>query len=110
MKSLSQISEPLQKMSVMSRAWRAPSTLIQRKCPCGGKPGPTGECAECRNQRLSRKRQKRSSPLGAHTNWFVPPIVTNGPASSGQPLDPATRAFTEPRFDPDVIPVHLHTQ
>ncbi len=26
--------------------------LIQRKCACGGSPGPTGECAECRARRL----------------------------------------------------------
>jgi Domain of unknown function (DUF4157) len=108
MKSLSQISEPLQKMSVMSRAWCAPSTLMQRKCPCGGKPGPTGECAECRNQRLSRKRQMRSSPLEAHTNWFVPPIVNNVLGSSGQPLDRSTRAFMEPRFGHDFSRVRVH--
>lgn len=24
---------------------------LQRKCACGGTPGPTGECAECRRQR-----------------------------------------------------------
>lgn len=26
---------------------------LQRKCACGGTPGPTGECAECKRQRLS---------------------------------------------------------
>ncbi len=25
--------------------------LLQRKCACGGAPGPTGECAECRRKR-----------------------------------------------------------
>lgn len=28
---------------------------LQRKCACGGTPGPTGECAECRKKRLERK-------------------------------------------------------
>jgi hypothetical protein len=30
--------------------------LLQRKCACGGTPGPDGECAECRQKRLSRRR------------------------------------------------------
>jgi hypothetical protein len=29
------------------------SGLLQRKCACGGTPGPTGECEECRKKRLS---------------------------------------------------------
>ena len=33
-----------------SRLW---SGLLQRKCTCGGTPGPTGECAECKRKRLS---------------------------------------------------------
>ena len=24
--------------------------LLQRKCACGGTPGPAGECAECREE------------------------------------------------------------
>ena len=31
------------------------NNLLQRKCACGGKPGPTGECEECRKKRLQRK-------------------------------------------------------
>lgn len=27
---------------------------LQRKCACGGTPGPTGECAACRRKRLQR--------------------------------------------------------
>src|SRR5438132_1245685 len=26
--------------------------VVQRKCACGGTPGPTGECEECRKKRL----------------------------------------------------------
>ena len=29
---------------------------LQRKCACGGTPGPTGECAACRRKRLQRER------------------------------------------------------
>lgn len=28
------------------------SSVLQRKCVCGGTPGPTGECAACRRKRL----------------------------------------------------------
>jgi len=27
--------------------------MLQRKCACGGTPGPTGECAACRHKRLA---------------------------------------------------------
>ncbi len=43
----------------------ARSGVLQRKCACGGTPGPTGECAECR----------RKKPLGV----------------SGTPLQPKLR-------------------
>jgi hypothetical protein len=29
-------------------------TRLQRKCACGGTPGSTGECEECRNKRQSK--------------------------------------------------------
>ncbi len=29
--------------------------MLQRKCACGGTPGPTGECAACRAKRLQRQ-------------------------------------------------------
>jgi hypothetical protein len=34
----------------------APTNLLQRKCACGGTPGPTGECATCRAKRLGLQR------------------------------------------------------
>jgi hypothetical protein len=47
--------------------------LLQRKCACGGTPGPTGECAACRAKRLSLQRR----------------AVETGPAST--PDDPYER-------------------
>jgi hypothetical protein len=35
----------------------ARSGLLQRKCSCGGTPGPSGECAECRRERLTLQRR-----------------------------------------------------
>lgn len=34
-----------------------PTGLVQRKCDCGGAPGPSGECAECRKKRLTGDAQ-----------------------------------------------------
>src|SRR6266446_6403814 len=83
-------------------AWTATPArggLLQRKCACGGTPGPTGECAECRKKRLQRKAQ--NSELASRDSSSVPFIVHEVLRSPGQPLDSATRAFMEPRFDHD---------
>jgi hypothetical protein len=69
---------------------------LQRKCACGGTPGPTGECEACRKKRLQRKANDPSSFNSQPSE--VPPIVDEVLRSPGQPLDPATRAFMEPRF------------
>ena len=85
----------------------APRGLLQRKCACGGTPGPTGECEACRKKRLQRKAQNRE--LGIRNDSPVPPIVHEVLRSPGQPLDPATRAFMEPRFGHDFSQVRVHT-
>jgi Domain of unknown function (DUF4157) len=80
--------------------------LLQRKCACGGTPGLTGECAECRRKRL----------LGSQRNLFdqadqseVPPIVHEVLRSPGQPLDPAMRTYMGMRFGHDFSQVRVHT-
>lgn len=79
------------------------SGLLQRKCACGGTPGPDGECAACRKQRLQRQAGGQTTPATA------PPIVADALRSSGQPLDATTRAFMEPRFGHDFGQVRVHT-
>jgi hypothetical protein len=81
----------------------APSGLLRRKCACGGTPGPSGECAECRKRRLQRRFKDRAEPSA------VPPIVHEVLRSPGRPLDPATRSFMEPRFGHDFGRVRVHT-
>jgi hypothetical protein len=87
------------------------SKLLQRKCACGGTPRPTGECEECRRKReaviLQRKVAQPSTLNDQHSE--VPPIVHEVLQSSGQPLDPATRAFMELRFNHDFSHVRVHT-
>lgn len=85
--------------------------LLQRKCACGGTPGPTGECEECRKKRQAGTLQRfagRPSVSKAQPSG-VPPIVQEVLRSQGQPLDPATRAFMEPRFGHDLSNVRVHT-
>src|SRR5437868_1692246 len=83
------------------------SGVLQRKCACGGIPGPSGECEECRKKKL--KRKTRSSESGARNDVSVPPIVHQVLRSPSQPLDSTTRAFMEPRFGHDFSHVRLHT-
>lgn len=78
--------------------------ILQRKCACGNHTGG-GECKDCRKkkQNLQRRKGNGSEPIG------VPPVVHDVLRSSGQPLDPATRAFMEPRFGYDFSGVRVHT-
>jgi hypothetical protein len=59
--------------------------LLQRKCACGGTPGPTGECEECRKKRLQGKAQNSA---GGHLT---------------------TRGFMEPRGGHDFSKVRVHS-
>jgi hypothetical protein len=84
---------------------------MQRKCACGGTPGPTGECETCRKKReptaLQRAADHRSSFNARRSG--VPQIVHEVLHSPGQPLDASTRAFMEPRFGHDFSHVRIHT-
>jgi len=83
-----------------------PRGLLQRKCACGGTPGPGGECEECRKKRLQRKVTQPSTLNHQHSE--VPPIVHDVLRSPGQQLDAETRAFMEPRFGHDFHNVRVH--
>src|SRR6266498_4391404 len=77
---------------------------LRRKCACGGMPGPTGECQECRKKRLQRNPTSES-----RNESVVPAIVHEVLRSSGQPLDTSTRAIMEPRLGHDFSCVRVHT-
>ena len=84
--------------------------LLQRKCACGGTPGRSGECEECRKKRASGKLLRPSAqpstldPQPAE----VPPLVHEVLRSPGRPLDMVTRAFMEPRLGHDFSQVQVH--
>jgi hypothetical protein len=121
-------------------------TLVQRKCVCGGTPGPTGECEECRKKRSTLQtkldvnepgdiyeqeadriaNQVLTGPANAlmsesplriqrlpgrskEQSDAAPASVYQVLATSGGRLEPATRAFFEPRFGFDFSRVRIHT-
>lgn len=80
-----------------------PSGLLQRRCACGSHT-PGAECVECEKKggNLLRKAAEQR-----HVSE-VSPIVHEALRSPGQSLDPATRAFFEPRFGHDFSQVRVH--
>jgi len=79
---------------------------LQRTCACGGtcptcQPAPTGH----EHERLQTLRVGS----GDHGQTAVPPLVHEVLRSPGQPLDPAARAFMEPRFGHEFSHVRVHT-
>jgi Domain of unknown function (DUF4157) len=87
----------------------SPMKRLQRKCSCGSESSQSGECEQCRSKRTSLSRQAGQSGFGTQHDQFAPPIVQNVLGSGGQPLDPAIRAFMEPRFGHDFGRVRVHT-
>ncbi|HEX6370230.1 MAG TPA: DUF4157 domain-containing protein [Longimicrobium sp.] len=98
---------------------RPPGTLLQR-CACGG------TCPRCRDAQRKQQQQQqqqqqqeqeqeqqilqaRPIPAQPAGEAQAPPVVHEVLRSAGQPLDPATRAFMEPRFGRDFSGVRIHT-
>ena len=76
--------------------------VVQRRCACGGTPGPEGECAACKAKRLQR------AAVGAGPQ-VAPPIVHEVLGSAGRPLEPGVRGEMEARFGHDFSQVRVHT-
>jgi uncharacterized protein YcfJ/uncharacterized short protein YbdD (DUF466 family) len=83
----------------------AAHAVLQRKCACGGNPGPSGECEQCRLKKLPLQRQAQN--LAA--THGIPSVVHDVLRSPGQPLDMNARAFMERRFGHDFGNVRIHT-
>jgi hypothetical protein len=71
------------------------SFRVQRTC---------GSCEDEEEKQLQRKEQGVNSVV----HEPVPSIVNQALSSPGEPLEPATRAFFEPRFGFDFSDVRLH--
>lgn len=73
-------------------------------CACGG------ECSDCKGTPTADKHVQPARVDQQHQGTTAaPPIVHAALRSGGQPLDPATRAFMEPRFGHDFSRVRVHT-
>jgi hypothetical protein len=78
--------------------------ILQRKCDCGQHTGAGGECEECKKKKIL---QRQGTGWGGPS--IAPPIVHDVIRSAGQPLDPETKSFFEPRFGRDFSGVRVHT-
>lgn len=83
---------------VADQVMRMPDPVIQRKCT---------KCDEDEEKVLQSKELLGHGPVTQ--DQYVPPIVHEVLQSPGQPLNPATRAYMEPRFGHDFSHVRVHT-
>lgn len=91
---------------VADQLMRIPEQKLKRSCVCGG------GCPECKAEQPNQERERlQTKRVGASDTEqaAAPPIVHEVLRSPGQPLDPATRAFFEPRFGHNFGDVRVHT-
>ncbi len=67
-------------------------------------PQVSRKCAECEREQLNEKPVAKSEVVAGE----APPIVHRVLSSPGQPLDPSTRAYFEPRFGHDFSKIRVH--
>jgi hypothetical protein len=79
--------------------------VLQRKCDCGHHTIAGGECEDCKNKHARLQRYVE----GSATTGTAPSIVHDALRSPGRPLEPAARAYFEPRFGRDLSRVRVHT-
>lgn len=89
---------------------RTTGLLLQRTCACGQHTVAGGGCNSCNNEtdQLLRRSAINNESASDH-HHEVPPIVHDALRSPGQPLDPDTRAFMEPRLGHDFSRVRVHS-
>jgi len=82
-----------------------PAISRLQRCSCGGSHAGGGMCPEC----AKKQEEMQRSASGAAGPGVAPPIVHEVLRSPGEPLDPASRAFFEPRFGRGFGDVRVHT-
>lgn len=61
----------LQPQTTLSSGFTPARTgLLQRRCACGGTPGPSGECAECRRRRQALQSRSANQPAASLSSLF----------------------------------------
>ncbi len=90
---------------IAEHVMRMSEPQLQRACTCGG------ACPKCQTEPSAQEHEhlqtKRVQASDAGQS-AAPPIVHEVLRSPGQPLDPATRAFMEPRFGHDFSKIRVH--
>ncbi len=107
--AVGEVSDPLEHEAdrVADQVMRMPEHRLQRKCSC------EGTCPECSKKdeiepQQGTVRTKHIGPSGP-VSTEAPSSVQEALRSPGRPLDPATRAYMEPRFGHDFSRVRIHT-
>jgi len=91
---------------IAEHVMRMPESQLHRACSCGGgRPN----CATGQPGREHVSLQTKRIQAGDTGQVATPPIVHEVLRSPGQPLDPGTRAFMEPRFGCDFSRVRVHS-
>jgi hypothetical protein len=90
---------------IADRLMRMPEPLPPRQCE------GHGCCARCQSepQAAPQESLQTSRVAPGSANQTAPPVVYDVLRAPGQPLDPATRAYMEPRFGHDLSHVRVHT-
>jgi hypothetical protein len=88
---------------VADQVLRAPEPQVQRTCAACASGAPCTECAE--EKKLRRKPAAPDSSAASATAGSIEPPQLG----AGRPLEPAVRAFFEPRLGADLGPVRVHT-
>jgi len=99
------VNDPLEAEadSVAERVMRMPEPA---SVSTSGVPSLRRKCAACEEEdKALRTKSMGQTPSGT----VAPPIVHQVLSSPGRPLDPATRAFFEPRFGADFSGIRLHS-
>ena len=79
---------------------------LQRTCVRGG------ECPKCQTEQPGQQHERLQTKHIVSSDFGqteVPPIVHEVLRSAGQPLDPASRLFMEPRFGHDFSKLRVHS-
>lgn len=83
--------------------------LPQRKPASRGASDQIAERDECSSTRFLTRPKVKNCEAEDQNDCPVPPVIQEIVQSPGKPLDPATRAFMEPRFSHDFSHVRIHT-
>jgi len=76
---------------------------VRRACACGG------TCSKCMEDEEHGRVQRKPAATATRAPASAPAIVSEVLNTSGHALDPATRAYMEPRFGYDFSNVRVHS-